>query len=120
MASTRTRNTPGDYASEQRINNHHNDYMSFEKSSFYGTVPQACFPGNGLIGMKTPGLNLSANSCDIESQLFGIGSTNLVSPQIPIAPDLYALKSLNVAYKAPVILPETFVPTENQRALPRN
>ena len=117
MASTRSRNTPGNYASEQQINDQKNDYMSFQKSAFYGTVPQAYFPGNGLIGMKTAGMNLSANSADIESQLFGIGSTNLVSPQMPIAPDLYALKSLNVAYKAPVIVPETFVPLQNQRAM---
>ena len=117
MASTRSRNTPGNYASEQQINNQQNDYMSFEKSSFYGTVQQAYFPGNGLVGMKTAGLNLAANSCDIESQLFGIGSTNLVAPRTPIAPDVYDLKSLNVAYKAPVIIPETFVPEQNQRAM---
>jgi hypothetical protein len=120
MASTRSRNTPGDYALEQSAYQEQNDYMSYQKSAFYGTVPQAYFPGNGLMGMKTAGLNLSANSCDIESQLFGIGSTNLVAPRGPIAPDVYALKSLNVAYKAPVISPETFIPTQNQRALPLN
>jgi hypothetical protein len=117
MASTRSRNTPGDYALEQRSYQEQHNYMSFEKSAFYGTVQQAYFPGNGLVGMKTAGMNLSANSCDIESQLFGIGSTNMVSPQTPIAPDVYDLKSLNVAYKAPVIRPETFVPTLNQRAM---
>jgi hypothetical protein len=117
MASTRSRNTPGNYASEQQINNQQNDYMSFEKSSFYGTVPATYFPGQGLVGMKTAGLNLASNSADIESQLFGIGSTNLVSPQIPVAPDVYALNSLNVAYKAPVIIPVAFAPVPNQRAM---
>lgn len=120
MASTRSRNTPGNYVSEQQINTQHNDYMSFEKSSFYGTVPATYFPGQGLVGMKTAGLNLASNSADIESQLFGIGSTNLVSPQMPIAPDVYALNSLNVAYKAPVILPAAFAPVPNQRAIPLN
>ena len=117
MASTRSRNTPGNYALEQQINTQKNDYMSFEKSSFYGTVPATYFPGQGLVGMKTAGLNLASNSADIESQLFGIGSTNLVSPQIPIAPDVYALNSLNVAYKAPVIVPMAFAPVPNQRAM---
>jgi len=120
MASTRSRNTPGNYASEQQMNSLQNDYMSFEKSSFYGTVPATYFPGQGLVGMKTAGMNLASNSTDIESQLFGIGSTNLVSPQLPIAPHVYQLNSLNVAYKAPVIVPASFSPTPNQRAMPLN
>ena len=120
MASTRSRNTPGNYVLEQQINMQKNDYMSFEKSNFYGTVPSTYFPGNGLIGMKTSGLNLASNSADIESQLFGIGSTNLVEPRAPIAPDVYQLKSLNVAHKAPVLLPAEFRPTPNQRPLPLN
>ena len=120
MASTRSRNTPGNYTLEQRTNTYQNDYMSFEQSSFYGTVPQSYFPGQGLVGMKTAGLNLASNSADIESQLFGIGSTNLVSPNAPIAPDVYSLQSLNVAYKSPVIIPESYVPVPNQRPMPLN
>lgn len=120
MASTRSRNTPGNYESEQQINNLQNDYMSFEKASFYGTVPATYFPGQGLVGMKTAGLNLASNSADIESQLFGIGSTNLVLPRAPVAPDVYQLKSLNVAYKAPVVVIAGFAPTPNQRAMPLN
>ena len=120
MASTRSRNTPGNYTLEQKINTKQNDYMSFEKSNFYGTVPITYFPGNGLIGMKTTGLNLASNSADIESQLFGIGSTNLVAPRAPIAPNVHKLNSLNVAYKSPVIIPEQFIPTPNQRTMPLN
>jgi hypothetical protein len=120
MASTRSRNTPGNYVLEQQINNLQNDYFSFEKSAFYGTVPNTYFPGQGLIGMKTAGMNLAANSADIESQLFGIGSTNLVEPRPSVAPDVYQLNSLNVAYKAPVIVPGEFTPTPNQRAMPLN
>ena len=117
MASTRSRNTPGNYVLEQQINNMQNDYMSFDKSAFYGTVPSTYFPGQGLVGMKTAGLNLASNSADIESQLFGIGSTNLVSHQYPIAPDVYQLNSLNIAYKAPTLIPREFVPIPNQRAM---
>jgi len=120
MASTRSRNTAGNYELEQRVNNLQNDYMSFEKSSFYGTVPATYFAGQGLIGMKTAGMNLASNSADIESQLFGIGATNLVEPRAPIAPNVYQLKSLNVAYKGPVIVPSAFVPEPNQRAMPLN
>jgi hypothetical protein len=91
--------------------------MSYEKSSFYGTVPNTYLPGQGLIGMKTAGMNLSANSADIESQLFGIGSTNLVQAQTPIAPDVYQLKSLNIADKLPVVVPAPFQADTNQRAM---
>ena len=120
MASTRNRNTPGDYALEQKINTLQNDYMSYDKSAFYGTVQNTYFPGNGLIGMKTAGMNLSSNATDIESQLFGIGSTNLVQPQRPIAPDVYQLKSLNVADRTPLILADKFYLEPNQRAMPLN
>lgn len=117
MASTRSRNTPGNYATEQRANSEKHDYMSYEKSSFYGTVPNTYLPGQGLIGMKTAGMNLASNSADIESQLFGIGSTNLVQAQTPIAPDVYQLKSLNIADKLPVIVPAPFHADTTQRAM---
>lgn len=120
MASTRNRNTPGDYALEQRSNTLNHDYMSYDKSAFYGTVGNTYLPGNGLVGMKTAGMNLSANAADIESQLFGIGSTNLVSPQRPIAPDVYQLKSLNIADRTPLILSDKFSPAPNQRPMPLN
>jgi hypothetical protein len=67
--------------------------------------------------MKAYGLNLSANSADIESQLFGIGSTNLVNPQAPIAPDVYQHKSLNIADKIPILVPTPFQAYSNQRPL---
>jgi hypothetical protein len=67
--------------------------------------------------MKTTGINLASNSADIESQLFGIGSTNLVEPRPSVAPDVYQLKSLNIAYKVPVFVPAPFAPEPNQRAM---
>ena len=120
MASTRNRNTPGDYAAQQRAKTLHHNYTSYEHSSFYGTVPHTYFPGNGLMGMRTASSNLSANACDIESQLRGIGSTNLVEPQAPIAPEIHSLKSLNIADRIPLILPVAFRPEPHQRAMPLN
>jgi hypothetical protein len=117
MASTRSRNTPGNYAIEQRTFVEQHNYTSYEKSSFYGTVPNTYLPGQGLIGMKAHGQNLASNSADIESQLFGIGSTNLVQAQTPIAPDVYQLKSLNIATKLPVVVPAPFEADKTQRAM---
>lgn len=117
MASTRNRNTPGDYAREQQSLALRRNYMSYDESSFYGTVQHTYFPGNGLIGMRTASSNLAANACDIESQLRGIGATNLVEPRAPIAPEIHPLKSLNIADRLPMIMPAPFAPQPNQRAM---
>jgi hypothetical protein len=117
MASTRNRNTPGDYQSEQAKNTDHSAYFSYEHSSHYAVPTQTHFPGNGLIGMKSAHRNLSQNYCDIESQLFGIGSTNLVSPQGTVDAHIHTLKSLNIADKTPLILPAPLVAQPNQRPM---
>jgi hypothetical protein len=59
--------------------------------------------------------NLAYNACDIESQLFGIGSTNLVNPASPVKPDYKYIQSLNIIDKLPVIIPEPLVIEKNQR-----
>lgn len=120
MASTRNRNTPGDYAQEQSAKLQFRNYFAYEESSFYGTVQHTYFPGNGLIGMRTGSSNLASNACDIESQLRGIGATNLVEPQAPIAPQIHALPSLNIAGRLPLQMPAPFQPVPNQRAMPLN
>lgn len=120
MSATRNRNTPGNYALEKQANVLQSDYTSYDKSAFYGSVQHTYFPGNGLVGMKSGSSNLARNACDIESQLRGIGSTNLETPLEPIQPDIYQLKSLNVADRTPLIMPERFAPVPNQRPMPLN
>ena len=58
---------------------------------------------------------LSNNSCDIESQLFGIGSTNLVTPLQPVVPEIKPLQSLAIMNKTPVIIPGDLVVQGEQR-----
>jgi len=120
MASTRNRNTPGDYAMEQQAKTLHRNYTAYEESSFYGTVQHTYFPGNGLIGMRTGSSNLASNACDIESQLRGIGATNLVEPRAPITPEIHSLQSLNIAGRLPLIMPSAFKPEPNQRPMHLN
>jgi hypothetical protein len=117
MASTRSRNTPGDYASEQRAYTQNLAYMSYENSKFYGVAPTTHLPGDGLIGMRAAHRVLSNNYCDVESQLFGIGSSNLVSPQGTIRPEIHPLKSLDIFDKQGLIMPAPFLPQANQRPL---
>ena len=108
MASTRNKNTPGDYASEQMALFNKYSYHAYEHSHFYGVPSQTHFAGNGLIGMKTPHRNLSQNYCDVESQLFGIGSTNLVTPLPPVTPQINQTQSLNIADRTQLIMPNAF------------
>jgi hypothetical protein len=117
MASTRNRNTPGDYATEQLRYNTRADYLSYEKSSHYAIPTQTYFPGNGLVGMKAAHRNLSHNYSDVESYLFGIGSTNLVSPTAVPEPQIHPHKSLNMIDKTPLIMPEAMKIQENQRRM---
>ena len=117
MASTRSRNTTGDYESEQRAYTQNLAYMSYENSTYYGVATTTHLPGDGLIGMRAAHRVLSNNYCDIESQLFGIGSTNLVSSQVPAKPDIHQLKSLDIFDKGALIMPSPFLPQANQRPL---
>jgi hypothetical protein len=117
MASTRNRNTPGNYAAEQAANRINHHYSSYESSSYYAVPEQTYFPGNGLVGMKTAHRNLSQNYSDVESFLFGIGSTNLVSPQSTPTPEINQMKSLNVADRLPMIMPGTLNVQPGQRPM---
>lgn len=112
MASTRNKNTPGDYKLEQRNNIEINAYNT---TTEYGVPQQTNFAGNGLLPGRVASLQLSNNSCDIESQLFGIGSTNLVVPKQFIEPSIKQLPSLNMMDRLPILVPEPLVVERNQR-----
>jgi hypothetical protein len=112
MASTSNKNTAGNYDQEQ---------ISFQKlrnyDDYLGRVvnTRTCLPGNGLlIGKMTP-MVLSQNYTNIESELFGIGSTNLSSPKAPIVPQLKSLYSLDIFDKDRIIIPQPLVVEKFQR-----
>lgn len=114
MASTRNKNTFGDYALEQRRYKMHEYFMTHHES-----VGTTYLPGNGLLGQSCPNKYLAFNSTNIESYLRGIGSTNLVTPKSEPLPELYNLKSLDICDRNPIILPEPLVLLQNQRPFPR-
>lgn len=115
MASTRNKNTQGDYNAQQVAHHQFHSYYSYNQSHFYGVPQQSFFAGNGLLGMKTAHRNLSNNYCDIETQLFGIGSTNLVEPKPDVVPDIIQMKSINIADRTPMVMPQSFTPITGQR-----
>tara|TARA_B110000483_G_scaffold201827_1_gene243108 strand:- start:2445 stop:2798 length:354 start_codon:yes stop_codon:yes gene_type:complete len=103
MASTRNNNTPGNYQAEQISLKHDAEYKVYEN---YGKPKEVCLPGNFILSGRMASENLSHNSVDIESSLFGINSTNLVKPAAPVNPEIKMLPSLNMADKKPVIVME--------------
>ena len=117
MTSTRNRNCQGDYILQQAQNSGICSYSEYGHSA-YGNPSETMLPGNGLLQGRVAPTNLSGNSCDIESQLFGIGSTNLVKPKEPVTPDIHPLLSLHMIHRLPVLIPEPLVVAKNQRPYP--
>jgi hypothetical protein len=116
MASTRNKNTPGDYNLEQFSLDRQRTYIHYEHSS-YGKPVETMQAGNGLCHGRIAGWNLSHNTEDIESYLFGIGSTNLVSPKPDPTPEYKSLKQLHIADRLTFIMPNPLVIQSGQRNL---
>lgn len=104
MASTRNRNTPGDYALEQRMN--HN-VLFYETYQGHIMNRETLLPGLGLKPARLP-MQLFCDTFDIESELRGLGATNLVNPKTTsvLPKEGRGMKTLNIYEQAPVILPK--------------
>jgi hypothetical protein len=114
MASTRDKNTPGNYKLEKLYNLQQSEYSTYVP---YSLPVNSYLSGDGLIGARTARETLSNNYIDIETKLFGIGSTNLETPLPEIKPELKQLKSLNIIDRLPVILPEPIVVDKTNRPM---
>lgn len=75
------------------------------------------YAGNGFLQGRMFASQLSHNSVDIESNLFGINSTNLVSPVMNFQPQLRTDVTTSHLYEAnrTVYMPEPLVIERNQR-----
>ena len=117
MASTRNKNTPGNYCLEQRQYHRADQWRMYEHGAA-GVAVTTDFAGNGLLSGHIPSRMLSTNATDIEGYLFGINSTNLVSPAPPLTARINRLDTLNMYERPPVIMPPTLEPSLNQRPFP--
>lgn len=117
MSSSRNKNTQGNYALEQRALSLHANYITYENAA-NGSSYKPMLAGNGLIHGRMGATHLSHNACDIESFLYGINSTNLVTPQSAPVAQLRDLHSLNVADRVPLIIPKCLAVEPNQRPRP--
>jgi hypothetical protein len=112
MASSRNRNTTGNYEFEMQELNRFRNHILYKGSVSNDTT---YYPGNGLLGCKNPNLILSNNYADIETVLFGIGSTNLVNPKKVENFIFHPFKILDVQERTKAILPEPLVVSKYNR-----
>jgi hypothetical protein len=117
MASTRNRNTPGNYNLEQREYKQSETYTLYPNSQ-YGAAYNTRMPGNGLLPAQIPWNKLSYNAADTESFLFGINSTNLVNPAPCFVPEINQIGTVNIYEKGVTFIPEPLVVEKNQRPFP--
>lgn len=115
MASTRNKNTMGNYRLEQRQNRLSEEYRLHPQ---YGTAYSTHLPGDGFLPARMPWNQLSHNAVETETFLFGIGSTNLVNPPPCFTPQIAQLSSAHLFQKSPVIMPEPLVLDSPQRPFP--
>lgn len=114
MSSTRLKNQPGEYKLEQQ----RNQYTCANRLSKHRTISNhTSLPELGFNVSYLPNHLLAKNAVDIESNLFGVGSTNLVNPNTPVEPDLNTLQSIAFFEKPEFVLPIPFVHSTNQRPI---
>lgn len=125
MTSTINKNSIGNYELEQLNVQKQADYYLFSNAA-NGSAYTTYFPGNGLLPARIA--PQSGYSCDIESLLYGISSTNLAEPTKKIYGDLDVLKeanhiknvkSLNIMTKPVQYVPSPLVLDANARPLIR-
>jgi hypothetical protein len=114
MASTRNKNTAGNYCLDQRQYSQIQNWALYENSSS-GKAYDTKLAGNGFNPGQMPWSTLSHNPADIESFLFGINATNLVTPAPCLTPELKCLGSANLFKKQDIIMPVPLVVPKNQR-----
>ena len=116
MTDTSLKNSRGWYCQGQHALQHQFDHNMWK----YKCISEnTAFPCMGInMPMMTNGYNnniLSRNASDIESALFGIGSTNLVKPKAPVIPDLNCQRNIKFFNRLQTYLPEPLVIQKYQR-----
>lgn len=117
MSSTRNKNTKGDYILEQNINTNLNKWNTFENSS-YGSPYEQAMPSIGYTPSHMCPCFFSHNSTDIESELYGIGSSNLVNEYQKVTPQLKEIKTKEFFDRIPMLMPKPLAIENEQRPLP--
>jgi hypothetical protein len=117
MTSTRNKNTKGDYVLEQKAYSLVEDYSLYQHSAS-GPSYKSAIPEIGYTPSKMSRDEFSSNAIDIESELRGIGTTNLVNSYSKVIPDYKTLHFKPFFRHIPLIMPKPLVIENNQRPFP--
>ncbi len=117
MASTRNNNTMSDYSLQLQANFRNYGYTSYIHSQ-HGIPTHTVIPSLGYTPSHLSRNALSHNPVEIESALFGIGSTNLVTPKEPTQPELISVPVKDFFVRTPLIMPKALVLEHDQRPYP--
>lgn len=115
MASTRNKNMRAEYSLEQNNNTGIRDFNINQ----YGRGVNEANPTHMMNHGSMARDALSGNAVDTESQLFGIGSTNLVQAQEPIRPDVKKLGNVDFSERKGLVNHDSIYIMNNQRPLRR-
>lgn len=116
MTDTSLKNSSGWYKQEQQAIGKQFSHNSWK----YKCISEnTAFPCAGInMPMMTNGFNnniLTNNAADIESQLFGIGSNNLVKPKKQVTPSYNCIDNIKFFNTLKTVLPDPLVVENNQR-----
>jgi hypothetical protein len=112
MASTRNKNTRNNYAIELNKSIHTQEYLLLGE---YAQSSSTSCPGNGLGGAHLPRTQMSNNPIDIETFLFGIGSSDLTKDVPVLNAELKCLPTYDIFKKPTTVVPQNFVANVTQR-----
>lgn len=118
MTSTRNVNTRGNYRQEQQFNKTYLDHTSY----IYAQKPYTFLdvykiPNSTLPTRIINPHNLSQNPIDIESDLRGINSTNLVSKSFTTTPQIKRIDTFDFYKRVPMVKSNMISSDQNQRPL---
>jgi len=92
MASTRNKNTIGNYCNEQRQLQKQEDWFM---TNYKFENPRPAFPCSGINVQHVPSNELSRNPVDIENYLYGISANNFINPLPEVIPDLKTFENIS-------------------------
>ena len=116
MTDTSIKNSQGWYNQEQKAISRQLDHNIWKHKCI---ADDTRFPCTGInMPMMTNGYNnniLSNNASDIESSLFGIGSSNLVKPKNTVKPNLNNIGDIKFFNLIERTMPKPLIIENNQR-----
>ena len=113
MASTRNLNMKTEYAEQQK----RHDLKQHYDINAYGRPTEELLPTHMMNYGSMSRDALSNNAVDIETELFGIGSTNLVVEKSPVRPGLIKHNTIEFSTMAPLVMDKKHQQLQGQRPL---